>query len=354
MENVFCQIETEDVIHKGEKRVKLVFEYDDGLIGIVKKIPGARWSKTMHCWHIPTENFSPEAFNVLPLYSKEMSACVSEAITRFERYLNNQRYSASTKDNYLSAIRVFFKFLNYKDPAAVTYEDIHQFNERYILRARKSASSQNIHLSALKLFYQAVQNSNIDIAQLERPRRAHYLPQVFSKEEVAKILSAPVNLKHRTMLALLYSCGLRCGDLINLKIMDIDGNRMLMHIKNGKGRKDRIVPLSPKLIVVLRTYFKAYKPQVYLFNGDTKGEPYSPTSLRQVFHRAVESAGIKRGAKLHWLRHSYATHLLEAGTDLRYIQQILGHSHSKTTEIYTHVSTTSLLKIKSPFDDLDI
>ena len=156
------------------------------------------------------------------------------------------------------------------------------------------------------------------------------------------------------MLSVIYACGLRRSELLNLKPADIDSNRNLLIIRKAKGMKDRVVPLSDKIISMLRDYYKAYKPEHWLFEGWKKGEKYSEESLAKVLKNAVNLTNIHKPVTLHWLRHSYATHLLENGTDLRYIQEILGHKSSKTTEIYTHVSNKSLQKIKSPFDDLDI
>jgi integrase/recombinase XerD len=154
------------------------------------------------------------------------------------------------------------------------------------------------------------------------------------------------------MLALIYSCGLRRSELLNLKPTDIDSKRNIIIIRAAKGKKDRIAPLSEKVLQMLREYYMAYKPKTWLFEGQFAGEQYSAKSLESVLKQAIEKTKIRKPITLHWLRHSYATHLLEAGTDLRYIQEILGHKNSKTTEIYTHVSTKSLQKIKSPFDDL--
>jgi integrase/recombinase XerD len=154
------------------------------------------------------------------------------------------------------------------------------------------------------------------------------------------------------MLSLIYSCGLRCGELLALKPVHIDSKRNIVLLKNSKGKKDRIVQLSSKILEILRDYYKMYKPQIYLFEGQIKGTQYDSRSLQQVLKQALKKSDIRKPVTLHWLRHSYATHLLESGTDLRYIQELLGHSSSKTTEIYTHVSTKSLQQIKSPFDDL--
>lgn len=166
------------------------------------------------------------------------------------------------------------------------------------------------------------------------------------------ILQALVNVKHKTMLSLIYACGLRRSELLNLKPENIDSKRHLLIILNAKGKKDRVIPISDKVIEMLREYYKMFKPETWLFEGQNKGEQYSETSLQKVLKIALEKAKIHKPATLHWLRHSYATHLLESGTDLRYIQELLGHKSSKTTEIYTHVSEKSLRKIKSPFDEL--
>jgi integrase/recombinase XerD len=175
---------------------------------------------------------------------------------------------------------------------------------------------------------------------------------VLSKEEVKKILDAHSNLKHKAMLSMIYSCGLRRSELLNLKFSDIDSKRNIVIIRQSKGKKDRITPLSAKILDLLRRYYKEYSPKTYLFEGQEKNTQYSARSLEEVLKKSVKLASINKLVTLHWLRHSYATHLLESGTDLRYIQELLGHNSSKTTEIYTHVSTKNIQQIKSPFDDL--
>src|SRR5690554_4048111 len=204
-------------------------------------------------------------------------------------------------------------------------------------------------------FNRNLEMSNCLVIFLARLRLKHFtlvLPNVLSKEEIKAILDAHSNIKHSIMLSLIYSCGLRRSELLNLKPTDIDSKRKLVIIRQSKGKKDRVVPLSEKILPILRQYYKLYKPAIWLFEGHNKGEQYSAKSLENVFKQALAKAHIKRPATLHWLRHSYATHLLESGTDLRYIQDLLGHKSSKTTEIYTHVSTKSLQKIISPFDTL--
>jgi integrase/recombinase XerD len=191
----------------------------------------------------------------------------------------------------------------------------------------------------------------MEVDFIQRPRREKRLPNVLSKNEVKSILEAPTNLKHRAMLSLIYACGLRRSELLSLTKFDIDSKRMVVIIRMAKGKKDRIVPLSPKILSLLRDYYKSYNPKEFLFEGQGGGK-YSEKSLENVFKQSLLKANNKKPVTLHWLRHSYATHLLESGTDLRYIQDLLGHKSSKTTEIYTHVSTKSIEHIKSPFDDL--
>jgi len=191
----------------------------------------------------------------------------------------------------------------------------------------------------------------MEIDKIHRPRREKVLPNVLSKEEVKLILNAHSNIKHKVMLSLIYSCGLRRSELLNLKPNDIDSKRYIVIIRQSKGKKDRITPLSGKILEMLRVYYIAYKPKIWLFEGHGDRQ-YSEQSLQSVLKQALAKTKIQKPVSLHWLRHSYATHLLESGTDLRYIQELLGHNSSKTTEIYTHVSTKNLQQIKSPFDDL--
>ncbi len=185
-------------------------------------------------------------------------------------------------------------------------------------------------------------------------KKPKILPNVLSKEEVQQILRALENIKHKAMLCLIYSCGLRRSELLNLKFEHVDSKRGILLIKQAKGRKDRIAPLPTFIVEMLRTYYKEYRPEQWLFEGQRPGQQYSEKSIQQVFKNALAKGGVKKPATLHWLRHSYATHLLEGGTDLRYIQELLGHQSSKTTEIYTHVSTKKLSEIKSPIEGMDI
>jgi integrase/recombinase XerD len=209
-------------------------------------------------------------------------------------------------------------------------------------------------VSALKLFYEKIPRKKLVLKQIERPKHGRFLPQIMTREDVAKIINATNNLKHRAMLSLIYSCGLRRSELLDMKIADIDSKRNLIIVRRAKGDKDRVVPLSPKILDLLREYFKQYRPITWLFEGQYPNTPYTGTSLHHVFVGAMKKAGVKGDYSLHTLRHCFATHLLEDGINLRYIQELLGHRYLKTTEIYLHVSTKDIQKIKSPFDSLEL
>ncbi len=276
---------------------------------------------------------------------------IDKTLTEFMAYLQSKRYSNNTIKTYKEALVTFLKFTK-KPILEISNRDIVYFNTHYILRNNYSASFQNQVVNAIKLFFNTVGVHQVIIEKIHRPRTEKKLPNVLSKAEVKKILDHAANLKHKAMLSLIYACGLRRSEMLNLTFSAILSDRNLLLIRQSKGKKDRIVPLSDLMIDLLRTYYKKYVPKIWLFEGQLPGEKYSERSLEEVLKKAVRLAGIQKPVTLHWLRHSFATHLLERGTDLRYIQELLGHKSSKTTEIYTHVSVQSIQKIVSPFDDL--
>lgn len=284
--------------------------------------------------------------------SKILNLKAQTYLNRYIEWLNHSRYSESSIRSYCDALHNFLIYLGPTDASEVKDDDFIEYINQTILYQGYSASLQNQIVSAIKLFYREIVKAPLDIEQINRPRREHRLPNVLSKGEIKKILAAHRNIKHTAMLSLIYACGLRRGELLNLKTSDIDSQRGMLKVYQGKGKKDRMIPISEKTIEMLRDYYKMYKPKKWLFEGQSVGQKYNETSLQSVFKKALKKAKINKTATLHWLRHSYATHLLESGTDLRYIQELLGHKSSKTTEIYTHVTTQSLQNIRSPFDDL--
>lgn len=338
--------------YKKEPRIAVYFEKNPQRIERIKQFEESRWSETLQVWHVPATEANRVRFKVASIVSTIPSQEGILYIEKFKQWLRSRRYSESTIVTYSEAMKTFLVFYRQKPIAEITNEDIIVYNNDYILQKNLSPSYQNQIVNAIKLFFNIVLETKIQIDKIHRPKPAKILPNVLSKEEVKVILEAPTNLKHKTMLCLIYSCGLRCGELLALKPVNIDSVRNIVLIKNSKGKKDRIVPLSPKILEMLREYFKLYKPQNYLFEGQIKGMPYDARSLQLVIKQTIGKAKITKPVTLHWLRHSYATHLLESGTDLRYIQELLGHNSSRTTEIYTHVSTKNIQQIKSPFDDL--
>jgi integrase/recombinase XerD len=291
-------------------------------------------------------------FKLIETFVKHPSREGIEQIEKFKHWLLSKRYSNNTITTYSEALKSFLIFYNKKPVAEINNDDLIRYNNEYILNNNLSASYQNQIVNAIKLFFSIIRETKMEIDRIHRPKRSKLLPNVLSKNEVKLILNAHSNTKHKMMLSLIYSCGLRCGELLALQPVHIDSKRNIVLLKNAKGKKDRIAPLSPKILEMLREYYTAFRPTNYLFEGAIPGQPYSEKSLQSVLKQALQKAGITKPVSLHWLRHSFATHLLESGTDLRYIQELLGHNSSKTTEIYTHVSTKSIQQIKSPFDDL--
>jgi integrase/recombinase XerD len=255
-----------------------------------------------------------------------------------EQKLNYLNYSSRTKDNYLSHIG---KFLKSQEKSALhlnsqdfqTYLDNYQFT---------SVSQQNQVINAIRFLYKFGLNKKYDKVSFKRPKSEKKLPRVIDGDLIKEKISKIENLKHKAILSLTYSVGLRVSEIVNLKIEDIDSKRMIIHIKNAKGRKDRIVPLSENILILLREYYKEFKPQIYLFNGQNSTQ-YSIGSCQKIYKKYIDHR-----TSIHTLRHSSATKLLESGIDLRIIQKILGHSSTKTTEIYTHVSKKFLNKIVLP------
>lgn len=276
-----------------------------------------------------------------------------ERLDAFSHYMLQRRYSHNSVKSYQEALRVFLTFIGDKEPEEITNDDLERFNHEKIIRKGLSASYQNQVINALKLYFRRFYGKQFDVSRIERPKDGYKLPVVLSLDEVENILNGTKNLKHRTMLSVIYSCGLRMGELIDLRIRDVDSKRMVVHIKKAKGSKDRVVPLSESTLDILRTYYLEYKPDEYLFNGDGSLQ-YSRSSLQSVFRQAISRSGIQKKCTLHTLRHSFATHLLEAGVNLRYIQELLGHNSPKTTMIYTHVSSEASRKIESPIERIKL
>lgn len=262
--------------------------------------------------------------------------------------LELKKYANNTVRSYVSSFEAFLNHYKDKVLSDIGEDDVRSYLQKLIL-AKRSDSYINQAINSIKFYYEVVLGMPNRFYSIERPRKKRKLPNVLSKEEILKIIDHTNNLKHKCIVSLLYSAGLRRSELLDLKIKDIDSKRMLIRIESGKGNKDRYSLLSTQLLGDLRSYYKKWKPFEYLIEGQYGGR-YSGKSIGMVVQRAAMKAGTRIRVTPHMLRHSFATHLLEAGVDLRQIQVLLGHGSSKTTEIYTHVATTSFKSIKNPLD----
>jgi integrase/recombinase XerD len=262
-----------------------------------------------------------------------------------------RNYSPRSIKTYISLVSVVSKHFG-KSPDLVSIAELKDYLFNRIEKDRLSVSGLNQTISAFKILFKDVLGREWDPVRIKRPRRPKLLPSVFSKEEVTQILKSIRNRKHYCLIALTYASGLRMGEVIGLKPCDIDSHRMQLKVRGGKGYKDRYTLLPRLLLEKLREYYKIYRPVTYLFEGLTPGMPYSETSARCILKKAMKKAGIKKQACFHTLRHSFATHLLEQGTNVRIIQELLGHRSLKTTTVYLHISNLTPAQIKSPLEEL--
>jgi integrase/recombinase XerD len=357
-----------------EPIVRICFEFNKKIIASLKTLPGRRWNPESKEWYFSERHFDLEAFQkaIESLASIDKSAMLRMANKQSKapplaspqksldsslphQYLEKlveKRYSPNTIKTYISYMKAFAEEFKQHSLESVTNAQINDYLLNLIRNKGISASQQNQRISAIKFYYEQVLGRERAYYKLIRPKKEKKLPKVLTVDEVELILKQCKNLKHKCILMTIYSGGLRRSELINLKLTDIDSQRMLIRISHSKGNKDRYTLLSEKLTQLLRIYYQAYKPKYWLFEGQGGGQ-YSATSIEKIFHRALKNAQIKKHSTPHTLRHSFATHLLEQGISLRYIQELLGHSSIVTTEIYTHVSTRHLSKIQNPLDNLN-
>jgi len=293
---------------------------------------------------INLDTIQPETLNRNQEYNLALELMKSKLVAH--------RYSKSTQSVYMM---MFKSFLNYSYPMPlheITKQHVTWYHQKLINEKGISRSYQNQSINALKFYLEKVLGRDRMYIDLDRPKQVKSLPEVLNMDEVMRIFQACSNLKHKVILLTIYSAGLRVGELLNLKIGDIDSKHMRIWVRQGKGNKDRATTLSSQLLPLLRKYYVQYQPKTYLFEGQSGGQ-YTSSSIRRVLGRAVNKAGIRKKVRPHTLRHSYATHMLEQGVNLRYIQTLLGHTSPKTTEIYTHVSSRDLEEIKSPLDAME-
>lgn len=367
------------ITHHRQHCILVKFEKNEAWNKRISRVEGAKWSKTFCAWTIPDtfENrvkcklpvLRPSAINGQQLTNtggqttgnrhatakKPLRQYINENNSReLKRYLQQlhlKAYSFSTIKTYRNEFTQLLQALKELPVQNLKPEDL----QRYLLWCiHKGLTEHTMHsrINALKFYFEQVLHREKFFFEIPRPKKPLQLPKVLNKEEIAEIIKAIQNLKHKTMIMLAYGCGLRVSEITALTVNDVDGKRRLLMIKKGKGKKDRVISLSPALLIMLREYYKKYRPGNFLFEGNAPGAPYSIRSLEAIIKLAKEKAGITKSGSMHMLRHSFATHLLDKGTDVVLIQKLLGHNDINTTLRYLHVSNKDLLNILSPIEDI--
>ncbi len=354
------------VYHRGEPCILVRFPHFKPWDDKMRQLPGVRWSRTLKGWTIPdtTENRRkcrlPEA-QKLPIRPVVSAGRVEASVhngndAEMEKYLRQlvlRGYSGSTIRTYRSEFSRFLQVLGHT-PVQNLQPDQLQRYVLYCIRCGLSENAVHSRINALKFYYEKVLHKDKMFFDIPRPKKPLLLPKLLHEGELRKLFNALTNKKHKAMLFTAYSAGLRVSEIVNLKMADIDSRRMQIFIRRAKGKKDRYVCLSPVLLDILRSYIQQYRPRpaIYLFESEQTGSAYPVRTVQQIFSNAKDKAGITKEVGIHSLRHSFATHLLDKGVDIRYIKDLLGHFNIKTTERYLHVSRQKLVNIVSPLDDL--
>ena len=353
---------------------------DEKSYSIIRGLPGVLYTKTHGRWYVIADGPSVfksvfEAFNrekifvdysalrkkseivntapIVSVSKESLSELQAIAINLMAQKLSLRGYSENTAKTYLEQFKLFLRFYSKYNPEDLEEPEIINYLLYLVDKKRISKSTQNQAINAIKFYYEKVLRQERKVYYVERPMKEKKLPLVLNQDEIILIFGALTNIKHSTMLMLIYSAGLRRSELINLRIGDLDMTRQVVFIRGAKGRKDRQSLLAKNLNPLLQQYMTEHKPRYWLFEGE-RGEQYSASSLQKVFTQALQKAGIQKHAHLHSLRHSFATHLLESGASTRFIQVLLGHESSKTTELYTQVTQFSLSRIRNPLDQLEM
>ena len=331
----------------------------------------SRWNRSNSCWTLKNnkENlkliyaaFRGVAYvNARAVFNKDQPKILKKPSLKEESYpipaeykamLIRRRYSKNTYITYTSMFQDFLNFLKGQDVDTVTEDDIKEYQDYLVTKRKVAISTQNQAINAIKFYFEKVKGGERKTYYIERPRKEYKLPKTLSKEEVLAMIESCTFIKHRLIIELLYSAGLRRSELLNLKITDVDLDQNLIYIRNGKGKKDRITLLAENIKPDLIKYLKDEVPSYWIIESPSRTQ-YSGTSVGNIVKTAAKNAQIMKTVTPHMLRHSFATHLLEQGVDIRYIQELLGHTSTETTMIYTHVSKSDFAKIKSPFDNIN-
>jgi integrase/recombinase XerD len=349
-------ITPQSITYQSVKRIRLTFS-NKKLHSVVKQVKGSRWSATLDAWHIPHDKQILIALLKL-LYRDTKDAALpyfaSRQASKMMEQMQLRIFSSNTIRSYTAAFMQFESyFYGKKQVADITKPEIEAFLLHQIQHHQAGTDHIRTLINAIKFYYEQVLRLPKQMYDLPRPQKLQRNPVVLSEYEIERLFNAVTNSKHKVILFTGYAAGLRVSEIVHLRIADIDSQRMQISVKQSKGKKDRMVMLSEKLLAVLRIYVKQYKPKDYLFEG-LKGGMYSIRSVQFIFAEAKQKARILKKGNTHLLRHSFATHLLESGTDIRIIQELLGHNSPVTTMQYTHVSKREINKVASPFDKLNL
>lgn len=380
--------------HRGKEAIAIAAPYKGEINLAIRKLKGILWSQTHSVWYLPWGKVSYEAIvaalqplavidnQLLKAYQAKRSevrntalpvtqpALVQKlpaktttwqltdenrhALKRFMEHLTLKAYSASTQRTYRNEFLQLLLLLKNKPVQTLTPADLRRYLIYCLEKLGLKETSLHSRINALKFYFEQVLGREKFFWEIPRPKKHLQLPKLLNEEELGRLFNALTNKKHKAMLFTAYSAGLRVSEVVNLKLTHVDSERMHLFIERGKGKKDRYVNLSPVLLDILRSYLRQVKPrpQVYLFESEQTGTAYPTRTVQQIFTNAKGKAGIHKGVGIHSLRHSFATHLLDKGTDIRYIKDLLGHFNIRTTERYLHVSKKDLVNIVSPLDDL--
>lgn len=396
------------LLHREKECIGIYFEHHAKINGLLRQQAGAKWSHTKKCWYIPLNKEAhkklslalkglavieqaalydylakkkkqpqllkapvkqvsiarPAAISIskrvtekpVVYQTKKISDANAHVLPLMEQHLKLKAYSPSTRRTYLNEMHVFLQALGNICADDLTQEHIKRYLVYCYEKLGLKENTLHSRMNALKFYFEQVLNRDKFFWEIPRPKKQLLLPKVFNQHEITAIIKSAGNMKHKAMLMLCYAAGLRVSEVVKIKVTDVDSLRMCIIIRQAKGKKDRVVGLSPVLLVMLREYFKQMKPAKdgYLFAGQYKGEPYSTRSLQLVLAAAKKKAGILKPGSIHTLRHSFATHLLDKGTDVTMIQKLLGHNDIKTTLRYLHVTNRDMLQVMSPLDDLKL
>ena len=376
MERLTKQITLKHLMVAEKKMIGLKFYPDKVIHALIKDLPNVSWSKEFNMAMVPNQKdtlnlifskfkgvswincayFFPnrpqkqgsQAPDVSWYRNRTLSNTYRSCPEEYLQKLELRRYANNTVRTYVGCFEKFMNHFKAMELIQIDENDIRVYLQE-LIQKKWSDSYINQMINSIKFYYEVVLGMPNRFYAIERPRKQEKLPEVLSKSEITRMIDSIGNIKHKCIIGLLYSAGLRRNELLNLKPTHINSERMVIMVFQGKGKKDRLTILSKRILTDLRQYYRLYRPTKYLFQGLNQ-ERYSGTSVAKVVNQAAIRAGISRKITPHMLRHSFATHLLESGTDLRYIQVLLGHRSSKTTEIYTHVATNNFSQIKNPLD----